>query len=120
MTLHAVAHRRRMNRTLYVSGILVRVASETQCVGRGRNQLDVGCISAVADLVASGTAHGHCGMNGLALGLVFMAGDAGRGVRLRIKWNRMFGSEGATSKDEYRNETAQRAWSVARPGTRFE
>jgi hypothetical protein len=63
VTLHAVAHGRRMNRTLYVVGILVRVAGQTEGMGSCRDQLYPGDIFRSANLVATGAAHGNRGMN---------------------------------------------------------
>ena len=113
MTLQAIAHGWRMDRTFYIGGILVRVASEAQRIWRSRDQLDVGCISGVANLMAGRAAHADRRMDELALGLVFMAGNASGSVRLRIKWDRMFRGEGAAHKDERHKETAQGARPVS-------
>ena len=59
MALEAVAHSRRMDLTLYVGGILVRVASKTQRIRRGRDQLDMSYIFGGANLVAARAAHGN-------------------------------------------------------------
>lgn len=48
-------------------------------------------------------------MDGLALGFVFMTGDAGGGIGLRIEWNRMLRSGGGTSKYGEREKTPERA-----------
>lgn len=105
MTLQAIADRRRMHRTFDVGRILVGVAGETEGIGRGRYQLNVGCIPGVADLVAGCAAHGHRRMHRFSLSLVFMTGNASRSVRLRVKWDGMLGSMDATSQDEHYDET---------------
>jgi len=116
MTFQAIAHGRRMDRTFYIGGILVGVASETQRIWRSRDQFDVGCISGVTDLMACRAAHADCRMDELALGLVLMAGNASGSVRLRVQWDWMFRGEGAARKHEHYNETAQGAWPVSCPG----
>lgn len=116
MTLQAIAHGWRMDCTFYIGGILVRVASEAQRIWRSRDQLDVGCISGVPDLMAGRAAHADRRMDELALGLVFMAGNASGSVRLRVQRDRMFRSEGAAHKREHHKETAQGAWPASCPG----
>src|SRR5580692_2260186 len=81
VALHAVTHSRRMNRTFYVGGILVGVAGQTEGMGRGRNQLYASDIFCGANLVATGAAHGDRGMHRLPLSLIFMAREAGGGIR---------------------------------------
>jgi hypothetical protein len=100
MALHAVAHRRGMNRAFYICGILIGVAGQTESMGRGRDQLYASDIFRSPNLMATRAAHGDRGMNRLAFGLVFMAGDASGGIRLRVKWNRMFRSERTASEQE--------------------
>ena len=109
MALHAIAHCRRMHRTFNIVGIFIRVASETKPVGRGRDQLDVGYVSNRADFMATGTAHGNRGVHRLALGLVFMAGNASRGISLRIERHRMFLRGNPPGKNKQQQEADERA-----------
>ena len=100
VALHAVTHSRRMNRTFHVGGILVGVAGQTEGMGRGRNQLYASDIFRGANLVATGAAHGDRGMHRLPLSLIFMAREAGGGIRLRIKRDRMLRRGHRAGKDE--------------------
>ncbi len=106
MTLQTVAHCRGMNLAFYIDGILVRVAGKTESVRSRCDQLDVGYVFYGADLMATRAAHSDRGMNRLALGLVFMAGDAGRGIGLRVERHWMFRGGNRTNQDEYRDEAA--------------
>ena len=108
MALHAVAHRRGMNRTFYIGSIFVGVASQTESMRSGRNQLYASDILRGADLVATGAPHGDRGMHRLSLSLIFMAGKAGGGISLRIKRDRMRRRGHTAGKDEDQDETCQR------------
>jgi len=105
MTLHAIAHGWGVDGTFYVGRILVRMAGQTESIGTGRDQLYPSDIFIGANFMATGAAHGHRRVDRLAFGLVLMAGNAGGGVGLRVKWDRMFRGIDAASKDEYREET---------------
>ena len=63
MALHAVANRRRVNRTLQVGGILIGVAGQTEGMGGRRDEFYPGDIFGSANLMATGAAHGNRGMN---------------------------------------------------------
>ena len=67
-------------------------------MGRGRNQLYASDILRGADFVATGAAHRDRGMHRLALGFVFMTGEAGRRIRLRVQRHRMLRSEHTASE----------------------
>jgi hypothetical protein len=58
VALETVSHCRGMNFTFYVSGIFICVASKTQCIRSGRDQLDVCYVFDCADFMATGTTHG--------------------------------------------------------------
>lgn len=120
MALHAVAHRRGMNGAFYLCDILIGVAGQTEGMGRGRDQLYASDIFRSANLVATRAAHGDRGMNRLAFGLVFVAGNASGGIRLRVKWNRMFRSERTANEDQDQDETCERTESTTGSQTRFE
>ena len=89
VTLEAVPHRRGVNLTLYIGGIFVRVARQTERIGGRRNQLDVGCVSVVANLVAAAATHGNRRMHRLTLCLIVVTRNTGRGIRLGIEWDGM-------------------------------
>src|SRR5208283_393377 len=57
VTGKAVARRRGMNLTFDVCWILIGVASETKSIRSSRDQLEMGCVSNRANLVATGAAH---------------------------------------------------------------
>jgi hypothetical protein len=59
VALKTVSHCGGVNLTFYVGGIFVCVASKTQCVRSGRDQLDVSYIFDCADLMAAGATHGN-------------------------------------------------------------
>jgi hypothetical protein len=65
----AVANRGRMHRPLDVGRFLVGVAGDAKRGRSGGDQLDARDVFVDADLMAAQAAHGHGGMNGLALGL---------------------------------------------------
>ena len=109
MALHAVAHRRGMNRTFYIGSILVGVASQTEGMRSGRNQLYASDILRGANLVATRATHGDRGMHRLSLSLIFMAGKAGGGISLRVERDRMFRSRHTPNKDQDQDETCERA-----------
>lgn len=109
MTLHAVPHGRRMNSAFDVGRTFVGVAGQTKSDGRGGDQLYASDISIDANLVATGAAEGDRGMDGLALGFVFVAGDAGGGIGLGIKRNGMLRRGRATGEEEDDEATGQRA-----------
>ena len=112
MTLDAVAYGRGMNSAFDVGGIFVGVAGQTKSDGRGGDQLYASDISIDANLVATGAAQGDRGMDGLALGFIFVAGDAGGGIRLGVKRDRMLRREGAAGDEEDDEATGQRAQSL--------
>jgi len=97
-----------MNSAFYVGGIFVGVAGQTESGGSGGDQLDASDISINADLVATGAAQGDRGMDGLAPGFIFVAGNAGGGIGLGVKRDRMLRSEGAAG-DEENDEAGQGA-----------
>ena len=109
MTLDAVAYGRGMNSAFDVGGIFVGVAGQTKSDGRRGDQLYASDISIDANLVATGAAQGDRGMDGLALGFVFVAGDAGGGIGLGIKRNGMLRRGRATGEEEDDEATGQRA-----------
>jgi len=60
-------------------------------------------------------------MHRLTLGFVFMAGDAGGGIGLGVKWDRMFRSGGTASKQKGDDhETSQRLKLAPRSETQLE
>ena len=113
MALDAVAHGGGMNRTFYFGGILVCVAGQAQSLRSGRDQLYASYVFVRPNLVATGAAHRNRGMHGLAFGLVFVACEAGGGIRLGIKRNRMFGRGDAACAHENQDKTAQGSEYVA-------
>lgn len=94
----AIANRRRVHFTLDLGGIFIGVAGEAELVRSGGDQLYVSVISIDPDFMAAQAAHRYRGMDGLALGFVFMTRDAGRGIGLRVKRYRMLRGEGRTTK----------------------
>jgi hypothetical protein len=48
-------------------------------------------------------------MDGLALGFIFVAGDAGGGIGLGVKWDRMLGGGGAAGAQEDDKQAGQGA-----------
>lgn len=109
MTLHAVAHGGGVNSAFDVGGIFVGVACQTERGGSGGDQLDASDIAIYADLVTTGAAQGDRGMDGLAFGFIFMAGDAGGGIGLGVKRDRMLGGGGAAGEQEDDKEAGQGA-----------
>jgi hypothetical protein len=107
VALHTVAHRWRVNRTFDVGSVLVRMACQAESERRRCDQFHPRDVFVDPDLVAGGASHRHRGMNRLALGLVFMAGDAGGSIGLRVKRDRMFRGVGAACKSEEHDETTQ-------------
>lgn len=89
VALEAIAYRRRMHLARNLAGVLIVVAGDAKLGWRAGGQLDAGYVFSRPNLVTSGTAHSHRGMDRLALGLVLMAFQALRGVRLRIQGHRM-------------------------------
>ena len=108
VALHAIANGRWMNRPLISRGVFVGVAGEAQLVGSGGDQLYARDVFVDPDLVATGTAHRNRGVDRLALCLVLVAGDAGGGIRLRVKRHRMFRSGNTAGKHHHHHETDQR------------
>jgi hypothetical protein len=48
-------------------------------------------------------------MDRLAFGFVFMTGETGGGIGLRVKWNRMFGGRGGSGEQEDNEQIPQDA-----------
>ena len=105
----AIANRRRVDFSLDLRGIFVGVASEAELVRRGGDQLYVSAISVDPDFVTAETAHRDCGVHRLALGFVFVAGDADGGIGLGVKRDRMLGGRGAAGEQEDDKEAGQGA-----------
>ncbi len=80
------------------------VAGDAERVGRSGDQLYPGYIFSVPDLVAAQTAHRDGGMDKLAFCLVFVTGNAGRGIGLRIEWHRMLYRVGRPGKNSHKGE----------------
>lgn len=120
MAFQAIPRCGGMDCTFYLGGIFVGVAGKTQPIRRGRDQLNVGCISGIANLVTRRAAHGDRGMHRLTLGFVLVAGHAGCGIRLRFEWHRMLRRVGRARKHERDDEPAQRDRYMTRSTARFE
>ena len=99
VAFHAVADRRRMNASFDLCRVFIGVAGEAEFVRRGRDQLDVCDVAIHPDLVAAHAAHRHGRMHGLALGLVFVAGDAGGRIGFRIQRYGMLGGSGGGRRE---------------------
>jgi len=95
VALYAITNRWRMNIALEIGCFLIRMAGEAKCIRSRGNQLYPGHILISPNFVATGAAHGHRRMHRFAFGLVFVAGNAGGGISLGVKWHRMFGGKGA-------------------------
>jgi hypothetical protein len=89
-----------MDSAFYVGSIFVGVAGQTKSDGSGGDQLHASDIAIDANLVATGAAQRDRGMDGLALGFIFVAGDAGGGIGLGVKWDRMLGGGSAAGEQE--------------------
>lgn len=118
MTLQAVAHGRGMDSAFDVGGIFVGVAGQTESDGSSGDQLDSSNVAIDANFVTTGATEGDRGMDELALGFIFVAGDAGRGIGLGIKRDGMLGRGCAAGEQEHDKETGQRgqtpgAWSLS-------
>ena len=109
MTLHAISHRWGMHCAFYLGGVLVGVAGQTKSDGSGGDQLHASDIAIDANLVATGAAQRDRGMDGLALGFIFVAGDAGGGIGLGVKWDRMLGGGGAAGEQKDDKQAGQGA-----------
>lgn len=109
MTLQAIAHGRRMDSAFDVGGIFVGVAGQAERDGGGGDQLDASHITIHAYLVTTGAAQGDRGMDGLAFGFIFVAGDAGGRISLWVKRDGMLGGGGAAGGQEDDKETGQGA-----------
>ena len=109
VALHAIAHRRSMNRALDIGSVLVGVAGEAERVGRGRDQLDPGDVFVDPNLVTTGAPHRDRRVHRLAFGLVFVAGDALGGIGVRVQRNRMRGGvQGCRAEQPARCNAATR------------
>jgi len=89
VTLDAVAHRRRMNRTLDAGEIFVGMAGDTQRLRGRSDQLDAGDVFVDANLVAACASHRDCGMDELPLSLVRVTLSAFGRVGILIERYRM-------------------------------
>lgn len=92
MALHTVTYGRGMNGPFQVSGILIRVAGQTESLRSCRNQLYPSDVFDGSNLMATGAAHRNRRMDRLAFGFILVAGEAGGGIRLRIKCDGMLRS----------------------------
>src|SRR6202034_310149 len=101
-----------MNSPFYIGGVFVGVAGQTESDGSGGDQLHSGDISIDANLVTTGAAQGDRGMDRLAFSFIFVAGDAGGGIGLGVKRDRMLGSGRAAGEEEDDEEAGQGAQSL--------
>ncbi len=85
MALDAVAHRRRMDRSLQRRGIFVRVAAQAERLWSRRGQLDPRDVFVDAHLMTAQTSRGDRGVNGFALGLVLVAFEAFRRIHILVE-----------------------------------
>jgi hypothetical protein len=100
VTGKAVANRRRVHRSLYVSRFLIRMTGEAERGWRGGDQLHPRDIFIDPYLVAGRTPHGHGRVDRLSLGLVHMALKAFRGFGFRVKRNGMNSCIASRGRDQ--------------------
>lgn len=90
----AIANGRLVDLSLDLRGIFVAVAGEAELVRGGGDQHYPGGVFVDADLVTAQTAGGDSGVDGLALGFVFVTLEAFRAIDLGIKRNGVNSTEG--------------------------
>lgn len=95
-----VAHRRWMDRTFDITGLLIRVAGEAKTRGRGSDQLNVRGLFVDTNFVTTQAAQGHGRMYGLALRFVVVALEAFRRVRVLVERDWMNGTECACEREQ--------------------
>src|SRR3974390_3164149 len=85
VALHAIAHRGLVNLSLDFGGVFICVASQTEPVRSGGDQLHPGDITVYTHFVATRAAGGNRGVNGLPFRLVAVALQALRRVRILLQ-----------------------------------
>ena len=93
----AIAHSRRMHRSLDIRGLLVRMAGDAQRDRGRRDQFYPRHILVDPDLVAAQAASLHRRVHKLVLGLVVVALQALLGIRVFIQRNRVYRAPAARS-----------------------
>ncbi len=89
MARQAIAHRRRMHRSLDIRSLLVRMATDAKRNGRRRDQLYPRHILGDPDLMAAQAPALHRRVNKLVFGLVVVALQALLGVGILVQRNRV-------------------------------
>ena len=109
VALYAVSYCWRVNPPFNGLSVFFGVAGNAEGARGICNQLDAGYILGDSNFVTTGAAHGDCGMDELAFGFIFVAGDAGGRIGLGVKRNRMLGRGGTAGEQENDQEAGQGA-----------